>query len=75
MCVGGDVQPLGAGQRNPNDTWGLVLWDHSNSGIENGLVSWTLSINAVPEPVTLALIVFAALAGGIKLLSWRRQRG
>jgi hypothetical protein len=59
---------------NPNDTWGLVLWDNSTGGIENGLVSWTLNINAVPEPVTLALAVFGALAGGIKLRSWRRQR-
>jgi hypothetical protein len=46
---------------NPNDTWALVLFDHSNSGIENGLVSWTLNITAVPEPVTVALGIFAGI--------------
>jgi hypothetical protein len=52
---------------DPNDTWALVLWDKSTSGIENGLVSWTLDITAVPEPVTEALICFGALAAGTKL--------
>jgi hypothetical protein len=48
---------------NPNDTWTLALWDNSTSGIENGLVSWTLDISgtAVPEPVDAALAIFGAL--------------
>ena len=46
---------------NPNNTWGLVLWDNSHSGIENGLVSWSLNITAVPEPVSLALGIFAGI--------------
>jgi hypothetical protein len=58
---------------DPNDTWALVLWDKSTSGIENGLVSWSLDITAVPEPVTLALICFGALAAGIKLMAWWRK--
>jgi hypothetical protein len=58
---------------DPNDTWALVLWDKSTSGIENGLVSWSLDITAVPEPVTLALICFGALAAGIKLTAWWRK--
>ncbi|MGO8927546.1 MAG: hypothetical protein ACLQU3_11720 [Limisphaerales bacterium] len=57
---------------DPNNTWGLVLWDNSTSGIENGLVSWSLDITAVPEPVAVALICFGALAAAIKLISWRR---
>ena len=46
---------------NPNTTWGLVLWDNSNSGIQNGLVSWKLGVTAVPEPVNVALGVFAGV--------------
>jgi hypothetical protein len=59
---------------DPNDTWALVLWDKSTSGIENGLVSWTLDITAVPEPVTEALICFGALAAGTKLTARCRER-
>jgi hypothetical protein len=58
---------------DPNGTWGLVLWDSGTTGIENGLVSWSLDITAVPEPVTVALICFGALAAAIKLISWRRK--
>ena len=56
---------------DPNNTWGLVLWDNSTSGIENGLVNWSLDITAVPEPVTVALAVFGALAVLIRLIFGR----
>ena len=46
---------------NPNSTWSLVLWDNSTSGIENGLVGWSLDITAVPEPVNVALGIFAGV--------------
>ena len=46
---------------DPNNTWALVLWDNNTSGIENGLVSWSLDITALPEPVTVALLVFAGV--------------
>jgi hypothetical protein len=46
---------------DPNNTWALVLWDNSTSGIENSLVSWSLNITAVPEPVTVALGIFAGV--------------
>jgi type 1 fimbria pilin len=59
---------------NPNDIWGLVLYDNSTSGIENSLISWTLDITAVPEPINVALGLFAALFAGFKLFSWRRQQ-
>ncbi len=49
---------------NPNDTWGLVLWDTSNVGFENGLIGWSLEINPVPEPVNVALAVFGVVAVG-----------
>jgi hypothetical protein len=45
---------------NPNDTWSLVLWDN-NSTVGNELVSWSLDITAVPEPVNVALGVFGAV--------------
>jgi hypothetical protein len=46
---------------NPNNTWGLVLWDHGTSGSENGLVGWSLEVTAVPEPVNVALGIFAGM--------------
>jgi hypothetical protein len=47
---------------NPNNIWALNLWDNNNSGIENGLVSWSLNITAVPEPVSTALGIFGGVA-------------
>ena len=58
---------------NPNGTWTLFLADLSGGGGQSTLVSWSLDITAVPEPVTMALAVFAVLAGGIKLLCWCRK--
>jgi hypothetical protein len=52
----------------------LVLWDNSTSGIENGLVSWRLDITAVPEPVTVALGVFAGVFLVVILARSRRVR-
>ena len=58
---------------NPNGTWTLFMADLSGGGDQSTLLSWSLDLTVVPEPVTVALAVFAALAGGIKLLSWRRK--
>jgi hypothetical protein len=47
--------------QDPNNLWALNLWDNNTSGIENGLVSWTLNITSpqvVPEPITYALGLF-----------------
>lgn len=46
---------------NPNNIWALNLWDNNTSGIENSLVSWSLDITAVPEPVNVALGIFAGV--------------
>lgn len=61
---------------NPNNTWALVLWDNGGSGIENGLVSWSLDITAVPEPIHVALGIFAGLAvlWFCLGLCWRKPR-
>jgi hypothetical protein len=64
----------------PNNIWALNLWDVNNSGIENGLVNWTMDINTistVPEPVTSALalfgLVFVGVGAGRFYLRRRRQ--
>ena len=47
---------------NPNDTWTLFLADQSPGG-EDNVVSWSLDITSVPEPVGMALVMLAGLAG------------
>ena len=68
-----DAMGTGFGNMNPNGTWTLFFADVSSGGGQAALNGWSLEITAVPEPVTMAVVVFAALAGGIKLLSWRRK--
>jgi subtilisin-like proprotein convertase family protein len=58
---------------DPTGTWTLFFADRS-AGDQSRLAGWSLDITTVPEPVSVALAVSAALAGGIKLLSWRRLR-
>ena len=53
---------------NPNGQWTLFAADLS-PGSESTLVSWELEIQAVPEPVTLALAVF-----GLCGLAWVMAR-
>jgi subtilisin-like proprotein convertase family protein len=57
---------------NPNGTWTLFFADTS-AGFPSTLVSWSLTITTVPEPVNVALLCFGALAALLKLLSWRRS--
>lgn len=45
---------------NPNGSWTLFVADLSGGG-QSQLVSWELDITAVPEPVNLALGVFAGV--------------
>jgi hypothetical protein len=59
---------------NPNSIWSLALWDNSTSGIENGLVGWTLDVTAVPEPVNVALGIFAGVFLVVILIRSRRVR-
>ena len=60
---------------DPNNTWTLALWDTSATRIENGLAGWSLDVTAVPEPVNVALGVFAVVGllvqGG---RAWRHRR-
>lgn len=70
------TQPDGFNNLNPNNTWGLELWDNSSSMIENGLVSWSLDVTAVPEPITYALPLFGLifLGGTVGRLYLRQRR-
>jgi hypothetical protein len=66
---------LGFNGLNPNETWSLVLWDNSSpSPSENALVGWSLEVTAVPEPINIALGVFAALAGAVGGWRWVLRR-
>jgi hypothetical protein len=60
---------------NPNGTWTLFLADESAGGGQSSLVSWSLSISAVPEPTNVALGIFGAcaVAGGVRA-RWKRFR-
>jgi hypothetical protein len=65
------TQPAGFNGLNPNDTWALVLWDNSSTGIENGLVSGTLDITTVPEKENEALALFGIIV--ISMMAARRH--
>jgi hypothetical protein len=58
---------------NPNGTWTLFVADLSGGG-QSQLVSWELDITAVPEPVNLALGVFAGVFLVVILAKSRRVR-
>jgi len=61
------------GGHDPNGTWTLVFSDWSGSGDPSTLVSWSLDLTAVPEPINIALAVFALVGIGVKVLSWRSK--
>jgi hypothetical protein len=59
----------------PNGTWTLFVENEVSGGESSSLVSWTLGINAVPEPTNVALGVFGvcAIAGRLRA-GWKRSR-
>ena len=59
---------------NPNGNWTLFISDLSGGDVSfSQLESWSLTFNAVPEPVNVALGVFGAVLLGVAGL--RRARG
>lgn len=58
---------------NPNGTWTLFLADLAGYN-RSTLVGWGLEIDAVPEPVAIALGLFAVGFGVVQLVSWLRRR-
>ena len=60
---------------NPNGDWSLVLADVSLGGGQATVLNWGLDINAVPEPVNVALGLFAGLFGVAQLVRRLHRRG
>ena len=58
---------------DPNGTWTLVFSDWVTSGDPSTLASWSLNLTVIPEPTNIALEVLAVLAGGYRLIAWRRK--
>ena len=59
-----------------NGNWTLYFADLASGGGSPTLNSWTLNINAVPEPVNMALALFGLLAlggGGIRFYLRRKK--
>ena len=54
---------------DPNNTWTLFFSDTSGGG-QTTLNGWSLDITAVPEPVTLALVVFLVMLLALAGLRW-----
>ena len=53
-----------------NGTWELFFADMVKGGGTSTLTGWSLNITVVPEPVTLALGLFAAMFLALSLLRW-----
>lgn len=69
-----DGGTLGNFTGDPNGNWTIFFADLSGGDSTSSTIdSWSLEITAVPEPVDVALVVFAALAVVIKLVLWRRR--
>jgi hypothetical protein len=60
---------------DPNGTWTLFLANESSGGDPSELVSWSLSIDTVPEPTNVALGIFGvcAVAGRLRA-GWKKYR-
>jgi len=56
-----DATLSGFNNADPNGTWTLFFSD-GTSGFQSSLISWQLDINAVPEPVNVALGLFGIAA-------------
>jgi hypothetical protein len=59
-----DGGTLGGITGDPNGNWTIFFADLSGGGGQSSMVSWSLDITAVPEPVNVALGIF----GGLVLL-------
>jgi hypothetical protein len=57
-----DVSSAVTGQ-DPNNTWTLFFADQSTGGTTTLNNGWSLDIEAVPEPVNLAVGIFGGLMG------------
>lgn len=58
---------------DPNGTWTLFFQDLA-TGDQSTLVNWGLQIEAVPEPVNVALGLFGVVFAGATAIRWRLKR-
>lgn len=69
-----DSGTLGNFSGNPNGNWTIFFADLSGGDpTSSTLGGWSLEVTAVPEPVNVALALFAGLAIAFKLILRRRQ--
>jgi hypothetical protein len=63
------------GGDNPNGTWTLYLENDISGSGSSELVSWGITIDAVPEPTNIALGIFGvcAVAGRLRA-GWKKSR-
>ena len=59
---------------NPNGDWTLAVADVSGGGGQATVENWGLDIEAVPEPVNVALGLFGGLWGVTRLVHYLRRR-
>ncbi len=58
---------------NANGTWTLAFSDW-NPGFQSKVVSWSLDLQVVPEPVTTALVILGGFFGCLQVLRYLRMR-
>jgi len=58
---------------NPNGEWTLFFADMSGGSVST-LTSWSLNIEPVPEPVTVALCIAGVIFGGFRFVRHFRSR-
>jgi len=58
---------------NPNGAWTLFFADMSGGSVST-LTSWSLNIEPVPEPVTVALCIAGVIFGGFRFVRHFRSR-
>ena len=58
---------------DPNGSWTIFFADMA-SGDSSTVMGWSLEINAVPEPVNLALIALGGILATAKGIAWLRSR-
>ncbi|HEX3988334.1 MAG TPA: hypothetical protein VHZ30_02810 [Verrucomicrobiae bacterium] len=60
---------------DPNGVWTLYLENGVSGGDPSMLVSWSIGINAVPEPTNVAMGIFGvcAIAGRVRA-GWKKSR-
>lgn len=59
---------------DPNGTWTLFFADLSGGGGTSTVNGWSLNLTAVPEPVNVALGVFAVLLAGCAVMRSNRLK-